>query len=565
MRAAFAFCITSFLLYGFLISPAFAQWEYGGIEIIPSSWQTWDFNVSEDINGGILVAWEDNRVISNPDVYVQKVDTAGIILWQEYGVNGALSDAGQYLPFVASDGQGGAYMAWSDIGRNGVGTYDIYAQHFDPQGDRTWDDEGLNIVLRGGHQILDHMISDGQGGAVLCWSDDYWAYTDTLPVVTQRIDSSGNLLFGIDGIRMTTLQEGKQHFPQLVMTSDSSFVIIWMDDRLFGQGPGLYGQKFNINGDILWDSAGVAVAVETVDTDYGNFKIAPAPGGGFYTIWRNHLGSQRGISMQWNDGLGQPRWGASGYAITIGSNYGCANIITDFNGNAVIAWVFTYHIPFRGYLNIIDTTGTLYWPDHFLIGLNINFIYGISQSILGEFEIGLERTDLACARRILKFDMEGNYIWGDTGVCLTCPGSPSIEQRVVPDGVGGDYLSWKRFDDRGVMVNRVYPDGWVAPDTTTGIEDGTTLPDRTIDINVYPNPFNSRAVLNIFLPDDEIVEVILYDILGRIVKEVYRGKPPDTKIRLELDLSGVGLRSGVYFIQASQNKQRVVEKVVFLK
>jgi hypothetical protein len=99
-----------------MISPAQAQWEYGGIVIAGSSWQTWDFHSNKDINGGILLAWEDNREQNNPDVYIQKVDTAGIILWQENGVKGAVSDVAQYRPFVVSNDQGGAYIAWTDLG-----------------------------------------------------------------------------------------------------------------------------------------------------------------------------------------------------------------------------------------------------------------------------------------------------------------------------------------------------------------------------------------------------------------------------------------------------------------
>jgi hypothetical protein len=550
MRAVFAFCIICGLLWGFLYSPAQAQWEYGGIEIVPNSWQTWDFNIGKDINGGILFAWEDNREINNPDVYIQKVDTAGVVLWQEYGVNGAISEAGQYYPFVVSDGQGGAYMAWSDIGRNGGGNYDIYAQHFNSLGARTWDDSGLNVVLRGGHQFLDHMISDGQGGAILCWPDEYWAYTDTLPVVVQRIDSSGNLLFGTDGIRMTPLQEGRQYCSRLTMTSDSAFVVIWMDSRLFGQGPGLYAQKLDLNGNILWDSVGVPVAVETVDTDCGDFSISPGPAGGLYAVWRNHLGPQIGISMQWVNELGQAMWGASGLVISGSFWDGIPKILANDDGEAVICW--TQADPYKGLLNIIDTTGTLFWPNHFQIGFHINFIYGIAQSNPGEFEIGLEKSDLDCIHRIFKFDFYGNYIWGDTGVCLTCPSCPSVKQKVISDDIGGAYLSWKRSVDVGVRLNRVYPDGWVAPDTTTGIYDDLVLPNRrTIDISVYPNPFNYSTLITYRLFKQSDITIEVYDILGRnIISEILVNQPIGFhKYYLKMK----DFPSGIYFARINTN------------
>jgi len=54
--------------------------------------------------------------------------------------------------------------------------------------------------------LLSDIVADDQGGALLTWADEFWAYTDTMPVMVQRIDSTGNVLFCEYGMGVTPLQ-----------------------------------------------------------------------------------------------------------------------------------------------------------------------------------------------------------------------------------------------------------------------------------------------------------------------------------------------------------------------
>jgi hypothetical protein len=535
----------------------FAQWEYGGNVICGSDWHTYTHNSSADIDGGILVAWEDLRELFNSDIYVQKVDSAGYEIWIENGIQAAVCTSGQYDPRVVSDGTGGAIVGWSDFGRNG-GNYDIYVQKVDSDGHRVWEEDGRNIIYRGGHQYLDDMVGDGFGGAILSWSDEYYGYSDTMPVVVQRINEFGDLIFGESGLNVTDLRSGIQSYSQLVRTSDSNFIVIWFDSRESDPGPGIYAQKFDLHGNLLWDSDGMPLAMAPAEPQAENTKMVPDVDGGIYCIWSNWY-SSRGVSMQWVNGQGQAGWGPGGLVISEGWYHAEPQIAINSDGKAIIAWIYEPHTPKKTFLNIIDSTGTLHWQQHLLIGENTYKTLGITQSIEGEFEIGVKRSDLECKSRLIKYDIEEGFIWGDSGVCFGLPYPSGFDIKMVSDYMGGTICSWKRWEDLYVVVNRVYYDGWVAPDTTTAIDNGDEIPDGYFILRAYPNPFNSKT--NIVYsasnlgPQPPQVKLQIFDIQGRVVKTLVDERKPMGTYRVVwdgTDNQGRPVSSGVYMAKLFQ-------------
>lgn len=82
--------------------------------------------------GGAIIAWEDARDI-HFDIYVQRIDAQGNVLWQKDGVPVCAAPENQKRPRMVSDGDGGAIIVWHDM-RSGIGNYDVYAQRIDAEG-----------------------------------------------------------------------------------------------------------------------------------------------------------------------------------------------------------------------------------------------------------------------------------------------------------------------------------------------------------------------------------------------------------------------------------------------
>lgn len=117
--------------------------------------------------GGAIVVWEDNRGTST-DVYAQRVSAAGTPLWTANGVLLCSAAGNQLLPKIASDGAGGAIVAWQD---SWSGTYDIFAQRISAAGATQWTTNGVGVCALTADQTNPTLATDGASGAIFTWQD----------------------------------------------------------------------------------------------------------------------------------------------------------------------------------------------------------------------------------------------------------------------------------------------------------------------------------------------------------------------------------------------------------
>ncbi|MBL0061241.1 MAG: T9SS type A sorting domain-containing protein [bacterium] len=81
-------------------------------------------------------------------------------------------------------------------------------------------------------------------------------------------------------------------------------------------------------------------------------------------------------------------------------------------------------------------------------------------------------------------------------------------------------------------------------------------------LSAFPNPFNSTLSISLDVPLHRDVTLGLYDLLGREVDVVYRGRLSSSTVSY---VAPAAMASGVYFLRASANSQSVLGKVVLLK
>jgi len=80
--------------------------------------------VTTDGAGGAIATWQDN---ATTDVYARRVTSAGVAQWgaANAGIPVSTAPNTQIFPMIATDGAGGAIVAWMDARDS---TTDIYAQ-----------------------------------------------------------------------------------------------------------------------------------------------------------------------------------------------------------------------------------------------------------------------------------------------------------------------------------------------------------------------------------------------------------------------------------------------------
>lgn len=156
--------------------------------------------VASDGNGGALIAWWDKRADAAGDAYASRVTPEGGIApgWPANGT--ALSTAtGAQLPnldAVVADGTGGGYFCWQDGRRIPQGGgHDIYVQRLLGDGTRApgWPVDGIALSARPTDQTASRAAPNGSGGAIVAWQDGYVVSGTPIPdIYAARINADGS-------------------------------------------------------------------------------------------------------------------------------------------------------------------------------------------------------------------------------------------------------------------------------------------------------------------------------------------------------------------------------------
>ena len=138
----------------------------------------------------------------------------------------------------------------------------------------------------------------------------------------------------------------------------------------------------------------------------------------------------------------------------------------------------------------------------------------------------------------------------------------------------GDYVRidgpsvWIEYSTQGGIVIRTYPHPHTVWRDRTGDYGGTggTSSVKNVDAEVYkmaisPNPTTNQTTLQFTLPQEMSVKIALYDMTGRMVKAVSKGKMQSGNNAISVDLNN--LAAGVYtYTLETENGERATKRLV---
>ncbi|HEY5132694.1 MAG TPA: FlgD immunoglobulin-like domain containing protein, partial [Candidatus Krumholzibacteriaceae bacterium] len=146
------------------------QWIANGMPLCTAAGNQGSPAITTDGAGGAIVTWHDGRS-GNSDIYAQRVNASGAVQWTVDGVGLCTATGDQELPAIVSDGAGGAIVAWTDGRSEDPVSYDIYAQRVNASGSVQWPTDGAAVCTATGDQYFPSIASDGAGGAIVAWAD----------------------------------------------------------------------------------------------------------------------------------------------------------------------------------------------------------------------------------------------------------------------------------------------------------------------------------------------------------------------------------------------------------
>ena len=79
----------------------------------------------------------------------------------------------------------------------------------------------------------------------------------------------------------------------------------------------------------------------------------------------------------------------------------------------------------------------------------------------------------------------------------------------------------------------------------------------------YPNPFNPTTTIQFAIPKDEYVKLVVYDITGKVVKELVNGYKSAGRYNVEFNASGYA--SGIYYYKIEAGMYKSVQKMMLMK
>ncbi|MHB2156066.1 T9SS type A sorting domain-containing protein [Calditrichota bacterium GD2] len=163
------------------------------------------------------------------------------------------------------------------------------------------------------------------------------------------------------------------------------------------------------------------------------------------------------------------------------------------------------------------------------------------------------------------FNWEGHFIAEKTApVDSTYFSHVKKFQCVVHDSLL--YLAWSNTS-LDVTGYNVY--AYTMPvDFVTDIKNSAAIPQTTILVNNYPNPFNAETTFEIKLPGNGLTTVTIFNVLGKKVKTLIKNGYRERSFKLRWngknDLE-MPVSSGVYICQVQYKGQVAHKKLILLK
>jgi hypothetical protein len=304
-------------------------WADEGIDVCMTTGDQQMLQIVPDGSGGAILAWCDYGN-GNFDIYSQKIDSTGTVQWAAGGVAVCTAASDQRWPVLVADGSGGAIIAWLDARG---GSSDIYAQRVNASGSTEWTQNGVALCAAAGDQTSLDIASDGAGGAIVAWQDYRNGNDD---VYAQRVSFAGEPLWMADGVAVCAMAGADQDDPAIMADGMGGAFVMWADRR--AARPRIYGQRLNAGGYTQWAPDGVAISTAAEFYQMDPMMVTDRAGGAIIA-WCDYRGgvTDYDIYAQRVDGSGTLLWNTDGVPLCLApGSQEFPKIVSDGIGGAIV-------------------------------------------------------------------------------------------------------------------------------------------------------------------------------------------------------------------------------------
>lgn len=233
-------------------------WNANGVAVCNSIGVQINSKLCSDGSGGAIVTWQDKRNGNDYDIYAQRITSSGIDSWTTGGKPICIRTNTQSNPKIEIDNANGAYIIWQDK-RNAI-DFDVYCQRINSSGTVLWTANGILVCNATGSQSAIDATTDGiNNGIIITWKD---GRTVNNHIYSQMMNGSGNPVWASNGILLSNALYPQLN-PNVVGVGNNEAVVTWQDS-LPGNWDCL-AQKITTSGLQLWNNNGVCVSSATAN------------------------------------------------------------------------------------------------------------------------------------------------------------------------------------------------------------------------------------------------------------------------------------------------------------
>ncbi len=312
------------------------DWSDQGLQLTNNGGEISGYSVCSDNNGSSFVAYvsKNSEINGSYEVKVQKISPDGKILFtQNTSADYKYRDR-KSMTKVVPDYEGGVYVFWIET-QNSKSV--IVSQHVNEEGKVGWESGNLGqpdklLEISGNTQnVITYIAKSVYGKSVyIAWQSQ----KTSKDIYHQIIDNKGRLLWGRSGKHITSLK-GNQINPQSICT-DSTIILSWTNEQL--NNSDIYIQKYNLIGKPLWGKTGIPM-IKYPGEQFGQYIVSDGKDGAIVSwIDRRDESALADIYAQRVDSTGKIVWDSLGVAVAINHNTpkSYLSLISDDAGGAVV-------------------------------------------------------------------------------------------------------------------------------------------------------------------------------------------------------------------------------------
>lgn len=241
------------------------QWGDGGIYI--------EDNSGELINPIPLVVDEFNLLLQwnhqsgpswAPDskLYLQKYNSSGIELWDSpvVAVGPEVFPMGDYSQELLGDDEGGSFSTWTQMTTSNQAAF---GQRINSSGEIVWGN-GIAFSGNANHFTTNPRTSLAEGSSeiMVAWTEAN-AGQSQRGVYAQRLDESGNRLWGLFGVPVVPLNGNYAYLDLSVKGFIDDMVTVYIEQSVNMSGD-IYASRLNSNGEYVWSEQTIALTTSEI-------------------------------------------------------------------------------------------------------------------------------------------------------------------------------------------------------------------------------------------------------------------------------------------------------------